>query len=293
MAANHFEVSAAVFADTVYVRKLLALDLYLNPFGRDDVLHAARIFLAINKCTDALRELYKNLPHAPIRPTRFLYPDPSTDPPNHTSIPQLYYLSKLDRISATLVTEANYLARMLHNASTGETLPVLVKFTPKYNEVAHRLLANCNPRLAPALHHCVRVVDGMYMVVMEYLSNAKALHTFLSPPSPLPNVKAVGRDLTLAIGFLHQEGFVFGDLRLPNILYSPEDDRAFLTDFDIVGKHQQDRYPLCVNLGLGLGVDRCQVMEKAHDHANLKRVMKLLHEAGGHLSTSVASDSVC
>jgi len=71
--------------------------------------------------------------------------------------------------------------------------------------------------------------------------------------------------------------FVFGDLRPMNILYSPDDDRATLVDFDGVGKHGEDRHSPCLNVLLGLGVNRWQVMEKSHDSANFERVMKSSH----------------
>ena len=112
------------------------------------------------------------------------------------------------------------------------------------------------------------------------MSNAKTLHGCfaLSPLSHLPDVGAVRRDLTKALDLLHERNFVFGDLRPLNILYSPEDNRAFLVDFDGVGKDKEDRYSPCLNTKLGLGVDRWQMMEKSHDRANLGRVMEWLSE---------------
>lgn len=60
-----------------------------------------------------------------------------------------------------------------------------------------------------------------------------------------------------------------------NALYLPKDDRA-LIDFDGVGKNKEDRYSPCLDIHLGLGVDRWQIIEKSHDVANLERVMKLV-----------------
>ena len=53
---------------------------------------------------------------------------------------------------------------------------------------------------------------------------------------------------------LHKEGFAFGGLRTLNILYSVKDERAFLVNFDGVGKYEEGRYSTCLNTGLGLGV---------------------------------------
>jgi len=221
-----------------------------------------------------------------------MYPSPTADPSWTTpgKIPELEYISKLDRMDGdplVTVDEDNrhhgiYLARMPGDASAGDTSTrvVLVKFTAKYNEAAHRLLADHNPPLAPALYHCVRVIGGVHMVVMECMLNAKPLHYFLlsSPRSPPPNADVVRRDVRKALDLLHGQDFVFGDLHQPNILYSSNDERAFLVDFDWVGKHEVDRYPPCLDPTLGLGVDRWGVMRKLDDDANLEKVMRWLSD---------------
>jgi len=288
MTGNRLEVSAAVFTDAVYADKLLSLDLHLGPHGPDNVIRVARVFMAINKCTERLRELYSGLEKLPKMLPGVMYPSPTADPPEST-IPHLEFFSKLHRVDGTPLPEVNedntrhgiYLARMPNLASICDTPTatiVLVKFTAKYNEVAHRLLADHDPPLAPILYHCMRVIGGLYMVVMEYMSNAKTLHRFFvpSPLSPLPDAGAVRQDLTRALDLLHEQNLVFGDLRPLNVLYSPEDKRAFLVDFDRVGRHREDRYSPCLNTELGLGVNRWQMMEKSHDRANLERVMKWL-----------------
>jgi len=289
MAGNRLEVSTAIFTDAVYTDKLLSLDLRLGPHGPDNVLRVARVFAAIDKCAERLRELYGGLERLPKMLPRVMYPSPTADPPESTIL-QLEFFCKLDRVDGTPLPEVNednarhgiYLARMPSVASTGDTSTkiVLVKFAAKYNQVAHRLLADHDPPLAPILYHCMRVIGGLYMVVMEYISNAKNLLRFFVPSilSPLPDASAVRRDLTKALDLLHERNLVFGDLRELNVLYSPEDNRAFLVDFDGVGKHREDRYSPCLNTELGLGVGRWQVMEKSHDRANLERVMKWLSE---------------
>jgi len=295
MAGNRLEVATAIFTDAVYADKLLSLDLRLGFHAADNVLRLARVFMAINKCTEKLRNRYRGLDTLSGTLPDVLYPNPTADPPESTAdeIPELKFFCKLDRVTGIpirgAVDEGNkrhaiYLARMASNTPAGgsPTRVVLVKFTAKYNEVAHRLLADHEPPLAPALHCCTRVIGGLYMVVMEYLSDAGALHRFFvpsrSPLPPPPNTTAIRRDLTKALELLHEKDFVFGDLRPVNILYSPEDDRAMLVDFDGVGKHGEDRYSPCLNVLLGLGVDRWQVMEKSHDSANFERVMKWISE---------------
>jgi len=290
IAGNRLEVSTAVFTDAVYADKLLSLELRLGPHGPDNVLRVARIFTAIKKCANQLSTLYGKLEALPNVVPGVMYPSPTADPPESTAemIPQLEFLSKLDRMngdSLVTVDEDNkrhgiYLAEMPYEASTGDTSVrlVLVKFTAKYNDAAHRLLAEHDPPLAPALYHCVRVIGGLYMVVMEYMSNAKPLHYFLllSPRPPPPNADVVRRDVRKALDLLHGQDFVFGDLRQINVLYSSNDERAFLVDFDWVGKHKVDRYSPCLDTRLGLGVGKWDLMRKSDDDANLKKVMQWL-----------------
>lgn len=232
--------------------------------------------------------------HSPPTPTLDSSGSVSNPPsltPNRLSpseeIDALKFFCKLDRVHATeLVTvdEENerhmiYLAKR-SIGSAEET--VLVKFTPEYHEAAHRLLASQKPPLAPALHSCTRVIGDLYMVVMEYLEDAKSLHAFLPPfpPGPRPprlNVEVVNQQLVEALELLHGENLVFGDLREANILYLPKDGgRAFLVDFDRVGEHGKDRYSCCLNPAAKLGVSRWQIMEKPHDLLNLKKLISRL-----------------
>jgi hypothetical protein len=65
---------------------------------------------------------------------------------------------------------------------------------------------------------------------------------------------------------LHSAGYVFGDLRDPNILKLP-DGRAMLVDFDWSGKEGQAFYPMGLNMdikwppGIGAGT----LIRKDHD----------------------------
>jgi serine/threonine protein kinase len=287
MAGDRLDVSTAIFTDAVYADKLLSVDLRLGTRCNENVLRVARIFTAINNCTERLRGRYKNLWRLPKMVSSVMYPSPTADPPNST-IPPLEFFAKLNRVDGTPLTEFNetnrrhgiYLARMRDAASTDDasTKVVLVKFTEQYNDVAHRLLASHDPPLAPTLYHCVRVIGGLHMVVMEYMPNAKMLPLCFpqNHVSPLPDAKAVERDLNKALSLLHEKNLVFGDLRPQNILYSLEGNRTFLVDFDWVGKHEEDRYPPCLNTNLDLGVRKWQIMEQSHDFENLHRTMEWL-----------------
>ena len=170
-----------------------------------------------------------------------VYPTPTADPPDAETLPRPEFFAKLDRVEGTKLVEIDegserhgvYLARLGSSSTV-----VLVKFTPRYNGFAHRLLAAHESPLAPTPHHCLRVIGGLYMVVMEYISDASPLHAFLppsTPPRPL-NPQVVEKDLTKALQLPHKNNLVFGDLRQVNVLYSHKEDRVFLVDFDLVGK---------------------------------------------------------
>lgn len=173
-------VLTAIFVDAMYANKLLSLDLELGPDGPDNVLRVARIFVATTKCTERLRNMFRPLETLPKTVPSVMYPSSTADPPEST-IPRLEFF-KLDRVNGTPLNEIYednmrhgiYLARMPDVTSMGDTLTkvALVKFTKKYNDAAHRLLAENSPPFAPALCHCVRVIGGSRMVVMEYMSNA-------------------------------------------------------------------------------------------------------------------------
>ena len=89
------------------------------------------------------------------------------------------------------------------------------------------------------------------MVVMEYISSAKAPHrSFLpSPPSPLPKAETIQRDLTGALALLHGQDFVFGDLRLLNTLYSPEDDLTLSILVELTNSKEDRCLPVSTTTG--------------------------------------------
>jgi hypothetical protein len=273
-----------IFTDSIYVDRLVSIDLHFGFHASDNVLRVARTFKAINKCTESLRGLYRKLHTsvATVTPARILWPNPTLYPSESAGeVQELEFFTKLDRvrgtsINRTLINEENkrhaiYLARMRTEGGTSTT-DVLVKFAVKYNVFAHRLLAEHDPPLAPALYSCKRVIGDMFMVVMQYIpkSEGTSLHNDpLSPP-----LEVIRRDVSRALELLHGENLVFGDLREVNVLYLPKERRALLVDFDRVGKDGEDRYSACLNPDAGLGVDRLQIMEKNHDLKNLERLTK-------------------
>ena len=101
----------------------------------------------------------------------------------------------------------------MYIATLGDTnKEVIVKFTARCNEVAHRLLVDAD--LAPKLHFCERVIGDLYMVIMDRVDGT-SVWQFQQDEKPVPAV--VLKDIKDALHILHAKDIVFGDLRDPNI----------------------------------------------------------------------------
>jgi len=132
---------------------------------------------------------------------------------------------------------------------------VLVKLCEVYGKRAHEILAGVG--FAPKLHFCGKVSGGTIMVVMDFLEGQTAQSQFRDktiPPSVMEDIKE-------AITILHSKGFVYGNLRRPNIMIVdrsklPRTSRlneggivmdagigAMLVNFDWAGKDGEARYP--------------------------------------------------
>ena len=154
----------------------------------------------------------------------------------------------------------------------------VVKFVERYGAGAHRLLAEA--KMAPRLLFCgsidgqhkienmdTQCVFGLHlqsprMVVMEYIEGTHGEALMAKPKDTYAQVKAM-------VEKLHDSGYVFGDLRPPNVVFATS--KAFLVDFDWAGKHGEAFYPM--ELGEGItkyckGRD-LEIIEKEHDLALL------------------------
>jgi serine/threonine protein kinase len=152
---------------------------------------------------------------------------------------------------------------------------VVVKFVTRYGLEAHRALALEN--LAPQLIHYGKLVvrDGdpsygdLHIVVMEYIPGmtlAKAREQDLVPSGTKERIR-------YALRCLHGQGFVFGDLRPPNVLIT-KNGEIKLIDFDWAGRDKQSRYPLLMSPVLSWpdGVGGLSIMEAWHDNDMLEKM---------------------
>ena len=154
-------------------------------------------------------------------------------------------------------------------ALDGTNNDVIVKFTARYHEKAHCILASAG--FAPKLHFCERVVGGLYMVVMDHV-DGKSLWQLQVEKKKIPTV--VSKHICQAVHLLHEQNIVFGDLWDPNILFDTSKSCAVVVDFDWPGIHEVDRYPATLNPNNSWPEDVMAygLMLKTHDLWQLKRL---------------------
>ncbi|KAG6370422.1 kinase-like domain-containing protein [Boletus reticuloceps] len=133
---------------------------------------------------------------------------------------------------------------MMYLAKTEEGNHVVVKFVTRYGADAYLVMAAAGfvPKLL--YHGVINIKDDIpsygntRMVVMEYVEGM-TLHDAIQGKICLSGFSA---SLRKAIEFLHHQNFVFGDLREPNIMVTP-DRNVQLIDFNWAGQEGVVTYP--------------------------------------------------
>ncbi|KAL5522069.1 hypothetical protein ACEPAF_1925 [Sanghuangporus sanghuang] len=284
-----------IFVDEIVVQPFTDyLFLGGDPDYGKRVLHIAQVFKATNRALRELEHYYErslgdNGNYGPHLPQPSVV-DESNPRPN---------LRFLDRLFPENMASTVYSANM-------DGRDVVVKFTSTYCGDAHRLLASHG--LAPQLHFCGRIRGGLWMVVMDYVQGNNS-NNYLTENGLPPDIVA---DVRKAVGLLHDEDYVFGDLRPQNILVLKEQEantnemlripnkpsdhasndeysmimvngrdvyprlRAVLIDFDWCGKDSEARYPTTLNdtgdIDWAPGVERFGLMKKEHDDYRLRNL---------------------
>ena len=268
--ANRLEICIAVCVGPIYVSKLLALDLSLGFHASDNIVRLARVFQALSLCCKHLQTYYDGVSNSAPPKLSCLYPNPTptdlSNPPPKLAYQQ--FLSRAGQPTSALVDLGNTTTAM-YIATLETSQEVVVKFTTRYNETAHRLLAN--NKLAPKLHFCERVIGDLYMVVMDRV-DGKSIWQLQAERTPIPAV--VLEKVEKAVGLLHGNDIVFGDLRDPNILYVADENCVMLVDFDWPAKDEEGRYPAVLNPNNTWSEDVLPygIMRKSHDIWQLNRL---------------------
>ena len=276
--ANRLEISTAVCVGPVYVSKLLVLDLSLGFHASNNVIRLARTFKALSRCRADLRKYYDGVNNLFPPKLSCLYPNPTSVDPS-IQLPELVYQKALSRAgepTSALVDLGNTTTAIYVATLSGTSQEVVVKFTARYNEEAHRLLAKS--QLAPDLHFCGRVVGNLYMVVMDHV-DGKSIWQLQEEGTPVPAV--VSEKAEEALKLLHARDIVFADLRDPNIMYVASkgsgQGSVMLVDFDWPAKDGEGRYPVLINPNNTWSDDVSPygVMRKSHDLWQLDRLKAL------------------
>jgi hypothetical protein len=230
--------SGTVLTDHVQLECLTdCFTLHANPYEDATAIRVARAFGAFRIAVGKLDEHYKRPAelHTPDRALRVTFPYPDSCTTSDGSV-ELTYQRRFDE------------AKLIFLATTMEGTTVLVKFTRRYSEAAHRFCAKAG--VAPELVGFLLLPTGWYMVVMQYLD----AETFrILDPSDGSNTRLVA-GIREVVKILHGGEFVHGDIRYVNMMtrrqWTGEGvvGNVFLIDFDWAGRDGIVEYPPKLNV---------------------------------------------
>ena len=177
---------------SVYVSKLLTLDLSLGFHASDNIIRLARVFRALSRCWADLKIYYDRVENLDFPRLSCLYPNPTPVDPSK-ALPKLTYrqfLSQAGQPTSALVDLGNVTTTMYTATLSDTDEQVIVKFTVHYNAVAHRLPAEVD--LAPRLHFCECVIGDLYMVIMDRV-DGKSIWQLQKDKMPVPAIVFEGQ----------------------------------------------------------------------------------------------------
>ncbi|KIM25769.1 hypothetical protein M408DRAFT_73816 [Serendipita vermifera MAFF 305830] len=219
----------------------------------------AKVLFALKRSLESLETYYQ-------------YLSPSPDPGNIAYLNPCITSYSTDTESMEFTYNGRMFprgSRAVFSAQSFSGLNLVVKFTTKYNCDAHRLLANSG--LAPKLYYASScpAVPGYTMVVMERIGMDATVLGWQA------RTEEMYKTVEQAVHLLHASDYVFGDLRLVNIVVD-KGGGVYLVDFDWCGKENVDRYPATLNdtgaIVWAKGVRRGALMRKEHDLEMLDRL---------------------
>lgn len=259
--------------------KLLTLDLSLGFHASGNIIRLARVFKVLSRHRVELEKYYQSVKTSASPKLSCLFPNPTPIDPSKP-LPKLTYREFLSRAGQPIpeLLDLGSATTAMYTATLDDTnKEVIVKFTARYNEAAHRILAEA--QLAPKLHFCGHVVGDLYMIVMERVDGTSVWQLQMDK-TPIPEI--VPTKVEKAVRLLHQQDIVFGDLRSNNILCvaSGAEAHVVLVDFDWPGKDGECRYPATLNrITDGKtwqeDVSPYRIMRKAHDLWQLDQLKAL------------------
>ncbi|KAF5366293.1 hypothetical protein D9758_005793 [Tetrapyrgos nigripes] len=251
--------------------------------AREGIKTLERFYQDLGLCS-----LVMNDKHPRFFPSVTSYPDPER-PGKHI---KFEYVEPMEKEALHMCV--TYRARAI--SSPDSVVPdftpqhprdIVVKFARTYGEDAHRLLASHG--MAPNLLYRGPLSPNseLSMVVMDYFPGQTLNLVF----GPMEVCNEVYQEAKKALDVLHDAGFVFGDLKRPNILVlggrheRDEDERSqgtsrksrvALIDFDWAGKIGTARYPAFLNPRATYpeGVGPYEEIRKEHDERMLESLRR-------------------
>lgn len=273
------EISVAVFIGAVYTSKLFTIDLSGGFHASEQIVLLAKAFTTVSQALRKLDEHYPTRPApAPGLVISALFPSPTVtqgapDPP---ALLYREFLAPDGEANSTAPKLGDRLTVLYLATLVDGNQEVVVKFTATYCKAAHILLAEAG--LAPKLYFCERVIGGLYMVVMDRVTGNSIWKLRREQEISCEVLEIILDGVRRAVERLHQNDWVFGDLRDTNVVYSEEAKRAFLVDFDWAGKENLGRYPVLLNVSNrhATGVAPGGMMLKEHDTWQLQKLQEML-----------------
>lgn len=257
-------VLGAVITDGVIVQRLtnsiwVGLDCVLN---KSQIADVAGVFWALKMSLGKLKSYYESVNLTGDQPAGSRYFPSITAYSDGNELVEFEYIGFLE--------DGPDCITLCAKTRTVPSRDIVVKFVDRYGERAHRLLADADlvPKLlyygSPHLKDNQPSYHSISMVVMEYVDGitlAEAKRTM-----DKGTIEKVRSEIGRALRLLHKNGFVYGDLRPPNVMITKA-VKVKLIDFNWPGEEGQAKYPSLMSKGIAWseGVEAVAVMMREHD----------------------------
>ncbi|KIM42779.1 hypothetical protein M413DRAFT_26774 [Hebeloma cylindrosporum] len=299
-------VLGAVFTDRIIVQRLTDLMLVGQSEFEEDLrtYRLALVFMALRSCLTDLERFYRRLdedktipPQVSLKqrhPRFFPYPTSFVE---HGTVVHFKYLEPMSEYSQSVT----YKARIVNYPDDCAKRDIVVKFVTKYGLEAHQFLSGLGH--APGLRYYGPLSGENNLLTSEPSINTP---TTASPSFPglalvstrqmviMDFIKAgptpsnAHQQVSDVVKILHDNGYVFGDLRSSNVLFDMSNKKVKFVHFDWSGRYhrgepesesssdmeQYAHYPL--NLSMRIlwpeGVEVLAPIRPAHDLAMLNRI---------------------
>ncbi|CAG8766092.1 12788_t:CDS:2, partial [Gigaspora margarita] len=155
--------------------------------------------------------------------------------------------------------------KLLWKAETKKGQKIIVKFSLKYNDYAHKVCYEIGK--APELFFASNMINGFYMIIMGYVEGQKL---YDCDDLDISEYQKIIDGIEVAISHLHSKNIVFADLRDSNILVIKDENKTYhgmLIDFDWAGENDVECYPSFMNHDINwpMGAEDNMKLKKEHD----------------------------